>query len=178
MQLRKKYTMRLGGEDTLAVVARDGRGNVWVETGAGETITDARILDNGRTVSIRRDGRMYLVDIPPRGEGIFSALVNGRGGPVEILDELAAAAAEQEGAHEAPSELKAQMPGLVVSVKVEVGQAVKAGEAVLVLEAMKMQNELDAPADGVVEEILVAEGQSVETGAVLLRLGAGGEDDE
>ena len=67
-------------------------------------------------------------------------------------------------------ELHSDMPGLVVDIKCEVGDQITAGQAVVVLEAMKMQNELPSPGDGIVEEILVKAGQSVESGALLLRL--------
>ena len=62
------------------------------------------------------------------------------------------------------------MPGKVVAVKASVGQAVKKGEVVLVLEAMKMENEVVAPEDGTVASIDVAAGDSVEAGVVLATL--------
>ena len=64
----------------------------------------------------------------------------------------------------------APMPGLVVKVEVEVGQAVRAGQGVVVVEAMKMENELKAPADGVVAKIHVEPRQTVEKGTVLITL--------
>jgi biotin carboxyl carrier protein len=64
----------------------------------------------------------------------------------------------------------APMPGLVVRVEVEVGQHVKAGQGVVVVEAMKMENELKAPGDGVIAEIRAKTGETVEKGAVLLVL--------
>jgi biotin carboxyl carrier protein len=66
-------------------------------------------------------------------------------------------------------ELKAPMPGRVVRVLVGVGEAVAAGQALVVIEAMKMENELRATAAATVAEICVAEGASVESKAVLLR---------
>ncbi|MFL5381405.1 MAG: biotin/lipoyl-containing protein, partial [Longimicrobiaceae bacterium] len=64
----------------------------------------------------------------------------------------------------------APMPGLVLKVEVEVGQAVKAGQGLVIVEAMKMENELKAPADGVVAKVLVQERQTVEKGATLIVL--------
>ena len=64
------------------------------------------------------------------------------------------------------------MPGLVIELKCEVGDELKRGQAAVVLEAMKMQNELESPGDGKVEEIFVKAGQSVESGTLLLRLAA------
>lgn len=178
MELRKKWILRLDGEDTPATTVREGNGQLWVETSSGERVEDAQVLDGGRTVSVRVGGRMYLVDITPRGVKPVRALVNGKGGPLEILDELAAAAAEAGGGAGGVGDVVAQMPGLVVDVKCEVGQAVTRGQALVVLEAMKMQNELAAPGDGVVEEVLVSPGQGVEGGAVLVRLAPPATGDE
>lgn len=63
--------------------------------------------------------------------------------------------------------INAPMPGKVLSVKASVGQSVSKGDVVMVLEAMKMENEIVAPADGTIASIDAAEGQSVEAGAVL-----------
>ena len=62
------------------------------------------------------------------------------------------------------------MPGKILSVKASVGQAVKKGDVILILEAMKMENEVVAPEDGTVASIDVAAGDSVEAGAVLATL--------
>lgn len=66
--------------------------------------------------------------------------------------------------------INAPMPGKVLSIKAPVGTAVTKGQVVLVLEAMKMENEIVAPQDGTVASIDVAEGASVEAGAVLASL--------
>tara|TARA_B110000046_G_scaffold23553_1_gene22474 strand:- start:3770 stop:4300 length:531 start_codon:yes stop_codon:yes gene_type:complete len=65
-------------------------------------------------------------------------------------------------------ELKAPMPGLVLKIEVEIGQQVKEGEALLVLEAMKMENVLKSPADVVVKLICVTEGNAVEKNEILI----------
>lgn len=67
--------------------------------------------------------------------------------------------------------VKAPLPGVVTAVKVKVGQTVKKGETVLVLEAMKMENNITAEADGTVTGICVAAGDSVMEGTVLLTIG-------
>jgi acetyl/propionyl-CoA carboxylase alpha subunit len=170
MELRKTYVTRLFGEDLKAVVVHDGAGKIWVETPTGERITDALVLDGGRTVSIRKDGRMYLVDLTPPGSSWHAALLGGRGGKVEVLDELAAAAAEQVQAGNSGAEVLAEMPGLVVEYKCAVGDEVEPGQALVILEAMKMQNELPSPGAGIVEEIMVKAGSTVAAGTVLLRV--------
>jgi biotin carboxyl carrier protein len=65
-----------------------------------------------------------------------------------------------------------QMPGRVVRLLAKVGDPVRKGQPVIVVEAMKMENEMKSPIDGVVGEILVAEGQAVESGTKLVRVDA------
>ena len=62
------------------------------------------------------------------------------------------------------------MPGLVLSVEARIGQEVKKGDAVLILEAMKMENVIKSPGEGVIKKILVKQGQAVEKGLVLVEL--------
>lgn len=64
----------------------------------------------------------------------------------------------------------APMPGNIISVNVQAGEAVKAGQVLCVLEAMKMENEIVAPEDGTVSEVAVSKGVSVEAGDSLVRL--------
>ena len=68
------------------------------------------------------------------------------------------------------SAVKAPLPGVVVGVKAQVGQAVKAGEAVVIIEAMKMENEIVAPTAGTIKAIYVQKGASVQTDAPLFEL--------
>ena len=64
--------------------------------------------------------------------------------------------------------VEAPMPGKILNIKVSAGQAVKFGETVIVMEAMKMETEIVAPADGTVAQILVKAGDAVDTGAALV----------
>ena len=68
------------------------------------------------------------------------------------------------------NEIKAPMPGLVLSVDVEIGQAINEGDLLLVLEAMKMENVIKSPGDGVIKNILVEKGKAVEKGEILIEL--------
>ncbi len=93
---------------------------------------------------------------------------------------VAAPAAEAPKAEEAPvaaapaaptasgTQVKAPMPGSILAVKASVGQAVKAGDVLVVLEAMKMENDITAPCDGTVKEIVVTKGTTVNTDDVLV----------
>ncbi len=66
--------------------------------------------------------------------------------------------------------VNAPMPGKILAIKAEAGQTVKRGEAILLLEAMKMENEIVAPEDGTIASINVATGDTVEAGAILATL--------
>ena len=66
------------------------------------------------------------------------------------------------------TQIKAPMPGTIIAVKKNVGDAVKAGETVVVLEAMKMENDIVAPCDGVVKSIIATKGSTVNTDDVLV----------
>jgi acetyl-CoA/propionyl-CoA carboxylase biotin carboxyl carrier protein len=104
----------------------------------------------------------------------ITVVVDGHAVEARVLDERAARlASAAAGGRPRTSEtaVRAPMPGLVVGVPVEAGQAVSKGTTLVVLSAMKMQNELTAPADSTVKEVLVMAGQTVDQDQVLVRLG-------
>ena len=93
--------------------------------------------------------------------------------PVDVPAE-APKAEEAPAAPSAPAapttsgtQVKAPMPGSILAVKASAGQAVKAGDVIVVLEAMKMENDIVAPCDGTVKEILVTKGSTVNTDDIL-----------
>lgn len=142
-------------------------------------------LGDGRW-QIAVDDRVCVVDGRPTGAGSWSLLIDGRsvelslagrdddwrvslhGHPVTVrlLDERAARR-RPRGATAGDRELRAVMPGKVVAVLVAPGTAVQQGQGVLVLEAMKMENEVGAPRAGTVRDIRVQPGQAVEAGELL-----------
>lgn len=70
----------------------------------------------------------------------------------------------------AQNEIRTQMPGRVLKLFVKAGDSVKANQTLLIVEAMKMENEIRAPSDAVIKEVSVTAGQSIESGAILLKL--------
>lgn len=93
--------------------------------------------------------------------------------PVAAAPAPAPAAAPAPAPAAAPAgatTVEAPMPGKILNIKVSEGQAVKFGEVVVIMEAMKMETEIVAPADGTVSKILVKAGDSVDTGAALVAL--------
>jgi biotin carboxyl carrier protein len=124
---------------------------------------------SGRTIySVIEDGKQFEAMVEERGAHGFDILVNGRLFHLEAVDERSKLLAQQaRSLAEGPQSVEAQMPGKVVKVSVVAGAEVSEGEGVMVVEAMKMENEIASPIDGVVKELPVAEGQTVETGQVL-----------
>ncbi len=116
---------------------------------------------------------------PPDARGVVRREVVVDGWRIELEVESAGRAALRDRArrgaagvgHGGPTEVRAIIPGRIVSVSVEPGDAVVAGQQLLVVEAMKMQNELRSPRDGVVARVAVAPGQTIEIGDVLLVVG-------
>jgi pyruvate carboxylase subunit B len=120
------------------------------------------------------DGESWIIPIEPAGKGGGRWLVQRRGErfEAEVLDERThhiQSLVSDSRVAAGPVALKAPMPGLVVRVLVEVGDQVAAGQGIVVLEAMKMENELKATGPGVVEAILVSAGQAVEKGGIVVR---------
>jgi pyruvate carboxylase subunit B len=103
--------------------------------------------------------------------GVWEIHANGSRLIAEAVDERTRAIRDLTGRESqirGPRPVRAPMPGLVIRLDVETGQSVKPGQGVVIVEAMKMQNELKAEAAGVVSRILVTPGQPVEKGTVLV----------
>ncbi|HQR98791.1 MULTISPECIES: acetyl/propionyl/methylcrotonyl-CoA carboxylase subunit alpha [unclassified Polaromonas] len=120
---------------------------------------------SGGAVDIRFGGQRLGAHIYRRGETVF---VFARQGATQItvIDQLAHAGE----AHGEAGRLTAPMPGKVVSFAVKAGDKVSKGQALAVMEAMKMEHTIAAPADGVVQEVLYAPGDQVTEGAELLKM--------
>ena len=105
--------------------------------------------------------------------GKYTIWLDGYRYEVEALDERTRAVRELAGPAEGrggPAPLVAPMPGLVIRVNVKAGDAVQAGQGLVVMEAMKMENELRSPASGTVRRVAAEPGTAVEKGAVLVEL--------
>ena len=108
--------------------------------------------------------RKYHVNVNGTNYEISVEEVTGAAANVAPAAPAAAPAPAAAGAGEA---VNSPMPGTILAVNVAVGDTVKAGDVLLVLEAMKMENEIPAPKDGKVTSVAVAKGASVESGALL-----------
>ncbi|MEQ8424427.1 MAG: biotin/lipoyl-containing protein [Cyclobacteriaceae bacterium] len=101
----------------------------------------------------------------------FLLKINGKKYTVSVKDKfelLLEKMGMNVGAASKINSIKAPMPGLIIDLKVKEGDVVKAGDQILVLEAMKMENILKSPGDGIVKKVKVQKGNSVEKGQVLI----------
>lgn len=136
--------------------------------------------------SLKINGKPFEVEIDSFKGSEASVRVNGEEYTVEIAqdekkaEEAAKTAASQAAAPKATEgskaatggiEVTSPLPGVLVDVKVAVGDSVKAGQTVAVLEAMKMENEIEATASGTVTAVCAAKGDSLLEGAVIVRIG-------
>ena len=170
MWMKKKYSLRFEGEQHTAVVARQGdRTAVQLCEDCELHAIDHRSVQGGRALSLEIGGRLYLVHVTSLdNNGNLALTLNGRAVAMNVMDELKAQALESLGGGASDGTIRADIPGLVVQIPVQPGEAVEAGQPVIVVEAMKMQNELAAPVAGVVREIPVVVGQAVNPGEILL----------
>jgi len=180
-----EYRVTAGADGTLTV--DDDR----FEAKVTAPSPDRRLIQLGpktyevRIVEEQSDPRSYVVEVAGERIRLFVSDVSkgGAAGPRTAVPAVGPAArpgagggaaappAGARGAAEmANGGLAAPMPGRVVRLLVEVGQEVEAGQVMLVLEAMKMENELRAPRKGVVKSVLVREGDPVEAGRRLIEL--------
>lgn len=131
--------------------------------------------------TIKVDGEEYKVNVERIGEGIYKVRIGNKTAKVVIESgelrkvEHPGLVKKDELIKEVKDKIKvdsnvvtAMLPGTIVKILVEVGEEVKVGQTLLILEAMKMENEVVSPKDGVVKEIKVKEGMRVETGDALV----------
>ena len=143
------YTVRPDGAEPLVVDARSVSPGCW----------SMLVGQRSYTVRVQQDRSIYTVEM------------GGRTWSFDLRDPARALSASPTASGHGAGLVTAPMPGRIIRVLVEVGRTVKSGQGVIVVEAMKMENELQAPRDGVVSEVHVAEGQAVESQDPLLLIG-------
>jgi biotin carboxyl carrier protein len=163
-----RFIARHGGEEIPIEVERQGKsyrvrlGDRWLVAdlvNAGPYVRSLR-LEDGTQLSIvhDREGNMHQISLP-------DSTIH-----VEITDPLSLKRKGREDEVGGGGIIRAMMPGRIVRVSVKKGDSVQKGASLLVLEAMKMENDIQAPADGVVDALFVEAGQTVESGAELAHL--------
>ena len=175
-----RQRLLLGGEERTIIVddspAQPGEVAVTIDEGDPLTIELVAVELPG-IVSFRVQGatrRAYVV----RTAGAFDVTVGAR----RFVIEPAAGGRRRRGvvggAEDAPGQITAPLAGVVVEVRAAVGAAIEAGTTVLVLEAMKMQNEVQMPRDGTITAIHVGARESVEKGTLLVEYDLVDDQDE
>ena len=159
-----------------------------LELRVGDRARNLEVERHGAQFQFRVDGRVVAADVRQIQPEVYSVLIDGQAFEARIecgasglrvqIDgrEFLIAIADprqwrrdrnQIAAAEGHQQIVSSMPGKVVRVMVRVGDAVEAGQGLLVVEAMKMQNEIKSPKAGKIERIAVQEGQTVNAGEVL-----------
>jgi biotin carboxyl carrier protein len=170
-----------GRELYVELAAVDGSWSMLVGAGPAEAGAYARPPGSAEAGAyVRPSGSVapsrftsYEIAVDDRGGGERVVFVDGRPVAVRVRDARARFGRRSRVAPSAAGgsgSIAAPMPGRIVKVLVGVGDTVSAGQGLLVVEAMKMENELRAPRPGIVADLRVAEGQSVEAGALLVML--------
>ncbi len=113
---------------------------------------------------VNLNGKNYEVEVTEQ-EAVVTNVSAAAAAPVAAPAPAAAPAAQAVSAE--GTTIPSPMPGTILSVAVSVGQTVKSGDVLMVLEAMKMENDIVAPCDGTVKQILVSKGATVNTDDVL-----------
>ena len=163
-----KFIAREGGNEIEVEVHRHGSG---YRVRVGDRWIEADLVSIGGYVRSLRleDGRQFSL-VHHREGNIHEISLGGATVTVEMVDPLAARRKRRDDDISASGLVKALMPGRVVRILCAKGDTVRKGAGLLILEAMKMENEIQAPADGVVDELFVTAGQTVESGAELVHI--------
>ena len=168
--LNVKYVVQLSG----------ARKNVSIDSGGASYDNDPPMsadlseIEGSPVRMVKLGAEVHRVVVKKEtGRGRYTLWVDGYRFDAEALDERTRAIRDQSAATAVPTgpaPVRAPMPGLIVRVNVKPGDAVEAGQGVVVMEAMKMENELRATSAGVVKTVEVAPGTAVEKGAILVSL--------
>lgn len=168
-----RYVLLRGDEELQVEIEERPGGYRIVRDGVPYEVFSQRVVPG--LYSFLIDGESYEASVFSPEEGRYSVLLKSGPRVVELLSPIALVLKAQNKM--APGKglcVTAPMPGTVVRVLVQPGERVVPGQAVVVMEAMKMRNELRATSDGIVREVRVAEGQGVEGGAALVLLDEAG----
>jgi biotin carboxyl carrier protein len=161
-----KFEVRIGGNTR--IVELDRNADHWRITLDGLPLDADAVEIAPNTFSILLRGQSHEIRVTPSPNGTLTLQSSLEEFTAEVVDPRAwsgrrHSALEAEGRQQ----VVAPMPGKVVRLLVKAGDTVEAGQGLLVIEAMKMQNEIRSPKSGVVERLLVQEGQAVNAGEIL-----------
>ncbi len=155
------------GEKTFIIeLGRDVAG--WRVTLDGRPVAVDAVEIAPNTLSILLDGQSFEITVTPSPDGKLKLQTGTQEFTAEVIDPRAWSGRRHANVEsEGRQQIVAPMPGKVVRLLVKAGDHVEAGQGLLVVEAMKMQNEIRSPKSGTVERILAIEGQPVNAGEIL-----------
>jgi biotin carboxyl carrier protein len=158
-----------GGEEEISINQSEGEVKVLVK----DKELDMNVVKIGdHTYSAIVDGRVFEVQLDELGNGSYAVYIGDNVVEVKISPPKAFLTGEGRiQPKEGTVEVRSPMPGRIVHILAGEGESVKAGDPLLVLEAMKMENNIVSPRDGIVNKILVRKGQNVETGDLMVVVG-------
>jgi len=165
-----KYEVQLAscnGEKKFVVdLERDG--SVWRASIDGRPLAIDVAEISPYCIAILLDGQSFEISVAPSPDGKLKLQTHAQEFIAEVVDPRAWSSRQHGGGEaEGRQQIVAPMPGKIVRVLVQAGDHVEAGQGLLVVEAMKMQNEIRSPKSGTVERVLVSEGQPVNAGEIL-----------
>ena len=154
--------------NTRRIVDLERDANRWRISLDGHLVDADAVEIAPNTYSILLNGKSHEIRVTPTPTGALTLQTGPHEFTAEVIDPRAWRGRRQ-GAIEAEGrqQILAPIPGKIVRVLVQTGEAVQAGQGLLVVEAMKMQNEIRSPKSGTVERLLVKEGQPVNAGEIL-----------
>lgn len=161
-----KLEIRVAGKTRIVELDRDAAR--WRVRLDGQSVDVDAVEVSPGAYSILLGGRSHEMRVTPCGNGMLKIQSGLAEVSAEVLDFRAWRSRRHRALEaEGRQQIASPMPGKVVRVLVKVGDTVEAGQGLLVVEAMKMQNEIRSPKSGVVERLLATEGQAVNAGEVL-----------
>lgn len=128
---------------------------------------------NGNTYLLKIDNETFLVSVKPSGNAKYFVTLKGQVFETlvrTVLQDRATSLISATAVQHSKVTVKAPMPGMIVKVKKTVGEKVVQGDSVLILEAMKMENDIRSPSTGSIKEIMAKEGKAVEKGSELFTI--------
>jgi biotin carboxyl carrier protein len=160
-----KYTAMVDGQRIEIDLSGDASNSIEAEVGGRKYALEAKVIQPG-VYWFNWQNRSLEVAVTPNGDGYIVSL-GGRRLTVEMVDARAALRKATQEGQGGLVEIRAPMPGKVVKVLVLEGSEVQYNQGIIVMEAMKMQNEIKSPKTGVVKKLGVIEGAAVNAGDLL-----------
>ncbi|MCX6167855.1 MAG: hypothetical protein NTX65_00825 [Ignavibacteriales bacterium] len=163
-----EFIVTINNRKHLVKILGDGK----VQVGNREVKTDLSQISNNSYV-IRIDNSVFEITSNKLNSDRFGIVIDACYFDTVVrtqLQETANDLQKKQSKLKHHSDVKAPMPGLILKFKKKVGEEIRIGESILILEAMKMENELRSPASGILKQIFFNEGQSVEKDSIILTI--------